>query len=309
MPELPDILVYVEALERLLANQTMGKVIVKSPFVVRTFEPDISEVNQQKLQSFSRSGKRIIWHFENSMCLVIHLMIAGRFHWKSKPMLPKGKNDLAAFQFEHGTMMLTEASKKKRASIHVVQQSQLEQFDRGGLDVLNCSLEQFSDVLQRENRTLKRALTSPDKFDGIGNAYSDEILLQAGLSPLKRTQQLKDEEIERLFENSKSQLTFWTELLRNQTGNKFPERVTSISQRNGGSRKIQTTLSQLRDANSAHRVCGKRMQLLSKVPNRRKNTCRSITFATPQRRMAKNHRRVGDVTRAQKRFAFRKMIR
>lgn len=228
MPELPDILVYVEALDRLLSDQMMSKVIVKSPFVVRTFDPDISELNQQKLQSFTRSGKRIIWQFENSLCLVIHLMIAGRFHWKSKPMLPKGKNDLAAFQFEHGTMMLTEASKKKRASIHVVQQSQISQFDRGGLDVLNCDLDQFQTVLQRENRTLKRALTSPDKFDGIGNAYSDEILLHAGLSPLKRTLQLKEEEIKRLFENTRTQLTFWTDLLRNQTGTNFPEKVTAF---------------------------------------------------------------------------------
>lgn len=228
MPELPDILVYVEALDRLLANHVLQKVVVKSPFVVRTFDPDISDLNQRTLQAFSRSGKRIIWHFDNSICLVIHLMIAGRFHWKPKPMLPRGKNDLVAFQFEHGTLMLTEASKKKRASIHVVPQSQLSQFQRNGLNVLTCSCDQFKTVLQRENRTLKRALTSPDKFDGIGNAYSDEILLHAELSPLKRTQQLNDQEVERLFEQSRSQLMFWTELLRKQTGTKFPERVTAF---------------------------------------------------------------------------------
>ena len=228
MPELPDILVYLDALDRFLGDQVLGKVIVKSPFVVRTFEPDISGIQQQKLTTFSRSGKRIIWQFENSLCLIIHLMVAGRFHWKSKPMLPKGKNDLAAFQFKHGTMMLTEASKKKRASIHVVNQSQLAQFDRGGLNVLDCELNQFKEVLQRENRTLKRALTSPEKFDGIGNAYSDEILLHAQLSPLKRTRQLNDEEMERLFHQTKSQLNFWTDLLREQTGNQFPERVTAF---------------------------------------------------------------------------------
>lgn len=228
MPELPDILVYLDALDRFLGNQVLDKVIVKSPFVVRTFEPDISEIQQQKLTSFSRSGKRIIWHFENSLCLVIHLMIAGRFHWKTKPMLPRGKNDLAAFQFSHGTMMLTEASKKKRASIHVVHPEKLAEFDRGGLDLLTCSFDQFQEVLQSENRTLKRALTSPDKFDGIGNAYSDEILLHAKLSPLKRTHQLNAEEVERLYEQSKSQLSYWTDLLREKTDSKFPERVTAF---------------------------------------------------------------------------------
>lgn len=228
MPELPDILVYLDALDRFLGDQVLNKVIVKSPFVLRTFEPDISELQRQTVTSFSRSGKRIIWHFENSLCLVIHLMIAGRFHWKTKPMLPKAKNDLAAFQFSNGTMMLTEASKKKRASIHVVAKEKLTEFDRGGLDVLTCSFDQFQEVLQRENRTLKRALTSPDKFDGIGNAYSDEILLHAGLSPLKRTHQLNAEEVERLFENSKSQLSYWTELLREKAGSKFPERITAF---------------------------------------------------------------------------------
>lgn len=228
MPELPDVVVYLESLDRLLGGRELQKVVVKSPFVMRTFDPDISEINGKVLTSFSRIGKRIVWHFEEGLCVAIHLMIAGRFHWKKKPMLPKAKNDLAAFQFEHGTMMLTEASKKKRAAMHVVRSNELQQFQRGGIDLFSCSKADFSDMLNAENRTLKRALTSPSKFDGIGNAYSDEILLHAGLSPLKRTHQLKPDETDRLFEAAKSQLHFWTDLLRKKTGDQFPEKVTAF---------------------------------------------------------------------------------
>lgn len=257
MPELPDILVYTESLDRLLKGQTLQKVIIKSPFVVRTFEPDISEVQQKSVTQFSRLGKRILWHFDNGIGLVFHLMIAGRFHWKQKPTLPKGKYDLAAFQFPHGTMMLTESSKKKRASIHVIQLSDANQFDRGGLDVLNCSLESFRDVLLAENRTLKRALTSPDKFDGIGNAYSDEILLHAGLSPLKRTLQLSPEEVESLFQATRSQLTHWIEFLREQTGTEFPEKVTAFHKQMAAHGKYKQPC----------KVCGTTIQRIVYVEN------------------------------------------
>ncbi len=228
MPELPDIVLYVEALERLLGKQVLQKVVVKSPFVLRTFEPDIASLDGQTIVRFSRLNKQIVFHFANQTCLVVHLMITGRFHWKTKKVLPKSKTDLAAFQFEHGTMMMTEMSKKKRAAMHVVKLEELNQFRRNGINVLECTLNDFSDELKKENRTLKRILTSPDRFDGIGNAYSDEILLHAKLSPLKRTSQLSGDEIERLFDASRSQLELWIERLRAQNGDSFPEKVTAF---------------------------------------------------------------------------------
>ena len=159
MPELPDVIVYLQALDRLLTGRTLERTIVKSPFVLRTFDPPIDEA-RGKITGFSRSGKRIIWQLENGIRLVFHLMIAGRFHWKKPGKLPTGKMDLIAFQFEHGTMMFTEASSKKRASLHIIGgDGQLGQFDRGGLEVLECSLDQFRDRLKSQNRTLKRALT------------------------------------------------------------------------------------------------------------------------------------------------------
>lgn len=228
MPELPDVVVYLQALERLLKGKSLRDTIIKSPFVLRTFEPSIDQAKGQ-IVDFSRSGKRIIWHLENEIHLVFHLMIAGRFHWKKPGRMPTGKTDLVAFQFDHGTMMFTEASKKKRASLHIVcGDNALAQFDRGGLEVFECSPQEFCDRLQSQNRTLKRALTDPTIYSGIGNAYSDEILLAARLSPLKRTSQLSDEESRRLFDATVQTLGEWIERLGRSAADGFPEKVTAF---------------------------------------------------------------------------------
>ncbi len=228
MPELPDIVVYLKSLERLLSEKLLQKVIIKSPFVLRTFDPEIATIEGQLLKKFARVGKRIVWEFEDRF-LVFHLMIAGRFHWRKPGAMPRSKMDLAAFQFEHGTMMFTEASKKKRASMHLVRnESSVHMFCRGGLEPLESTLAEFSERLRLENRTLKRALTDPRLFSGIGNAYSDEILLNARLSPLKRTRSLTDEEVCCLYESTVSQLNYWIELLTQQNGERFPEKVTAF---------------------------------------------------------------------------------
>ena len=228
MPEIPDVELYLHSLKQFIGRKILKRVIVKSPFVLRTFTPSVETAEKEKIVGFRRIGKRIVWEME-SVDLVFHLMIAGRFHWKKPGKLPNGKMDLIAFQFDHGTMMLTEASKKKRAALHVViKGGNLAQFDRGGLEPLEVSLADFSDRLQLENRTLKRALTDPRLFSGIGNAYSDEILLMACLSPLKRTHQMDDDEIKRLFDATVKTLTTWTTRLIEQTGDKFPEKVTAF---------------------------------------------------------------------------------
>lgn len=229
MPELPDVELYLTALDKLLGNQRIDSVVVKSPFLLRTFDPDISICHDLNVFGFTRIGKRIVWNLSTNYYLVFHLMIAGRFHWKKKRTLPKGKNDLAAFHFEHGTMMLTEASTKKRASLHVIHgQDGLAQFDRGGLNVLECDFDEFKTVLLRKNHTLKRALTDPKIFDGIGNAYSDEILHKANLSPLKWTSRLDEQETVRLYEAVRSILASFTKLLHSQNRTGFPEKVTAF---------------------------------------------------------------------------------
>jgi formamidopyrimidine-DNA glycosylase len=229
MPELPDVVVYVEALERLLAGCAIERVEIRSPFLVRSVEPEVSAAEGKQLIGFRRLGKRIVWELAGELFLVFHLMIAGRFHWKKKPTRPKGKNDLAVFQFDHGTMLLTEASAKKRASLHVVQgEAALAAHDPAGLEVLDCGEAEFRLALRSENHTLKRALTSPKLFSGIGNAYSDEILHAARLSPLIWTSRLNDAEISRLFSAVQNTLRAWTERLREATGDAFPEKVTAF---------------------------------------------------------------------------------
>ena len=229
MPELPDVFLYLNSLRRTLGGKRIEKIVAKSPFVLRTFDPPLEEAEGKLVEQFSRIGKRIVWHCENDLRLVFHLMIAGRFHWRPPERMPASKTDLIAFQFQHGTMMFTEASQKKRASLHVIQGGDvLTQFDRGGLEPLECSEAEFVDRLQFENRTLKRALTDPRIFSGIGNAYSDEILLSAGLSPLKRTSQLKPAESKRLFHATVATLQQWIDRLIEQVGDGFPKKVTAF---------------------------------------------------------------------------------
>lgn len=228
MPELPDIVNYVNSLDRLLRGVSLRHILVRSPFVVRTFEPALEVVNDRKIEAFSRRGKRIVWHLEGELYLVFHLMIAGRFHWFKSDKKPSGKNDLLAVQTDLGTMKLTEASSKKRAGLWLFQSlTQVDQTDPGGINVLACTLAEFRQRLMQDNRTVKRCLTEPKKFDGIGNAYSDEILLRARLSPLKRTHQLSDDESDRLFCATRDVLNHWIEKL-SQATKSFPERVTAF---------------------------------------------------------------------------------
>jgi len=229
MPELPDVVLYVESLDRLLAGQTIRDVRVRSPFVLRTFSPMIDDIREQRIDGFSRRGKRIVFHLDEGPFLVVHPMIAGRFHWKRSGYAARGKQDLLALDFDHGVMVLTEAAKQKRAGVWVLSSiEQVDAQDPGGLDVLASDTDQFKQRLCSNRNTLKRALADPKRFDGIGNAYGDEILHAARLSPLKRTDQLSDNEIKRLHQAAKGTLTTWIERLREQTGDSFPERVTAF---------------------------------------------------------------------------------
>lgn len=228
MPELPDITVYIEALEKRILQRTLKRVRIASPFLLRTAVPAISDAEGKKVVALRRLGKRICIGLEDELWLVLHLMIAGRLHWKEGPV-KLSKLHLATFGFEHGSLTLTEAGTQKRASLHVISgESGLEDLDPGGVEVFDITLEQFNRILQAENHTLKRALTDPKALSGIGNAYSDEILWQAQLSPIALTQKLSRGELERLFNATKQSLVDWIERLRSETGDKFPEKVTAF---------------------------------------------------------------------------------
>jgi formamidopyrimidine-DNA glycosylase len=229
MPELPDIVVYIEALERRIVGHVLERVLVAGPFLLRTAMPSVDSVHGHTVMAMRRIGKRIAIGFDNDLWLVFHLMIAGRLHWKSGRVMPDGRRVSAAFYFDNGTLTLTEAGTKKRASIHVVAgEGELAQLDPGGIDVLAAGRDAVAAALTSANHTLKRALTDPHLFSGIGNAYSDEILHCGRLSPVMLTQRMKPEEITRLYEATKETLTGWTEKLRAETGDKFPEKVTAF---------------------------------------------------------------------------------
>lgn len=229
MPELPDIVVYIEALEKRILGKRLERVRIASPFLLRTATPPLASAENQKVTRLRRIGKRICIGLENDTWLVLHLMIAGRLHWKKRDAKLSPPRGLAAFDFENGTLLWTEAGSKKRASLHVVAgETGLAALDPGGIEVLDIDLDQFSKTLTSANHTLKRALSDPRLFSGIGNAYSDEILFEARLSPLALTQKLKREEIERLFEAVRKNLTDWTARLRQEAGDEFPEKVTAF---------------------------------------------------------------------------------
>jgi formamidopyrimidine-DNA glycosylase len=229
VPELPDITIYLDALNLRVAGQTLSRVRIASPFLLRTAVPSITKCEGRKVIALRRIGKRVAFGLDNELWLVLHLMIAGRLHWREGLTKLAGKQNLAAFDFSNGTLLLTEAGTKKRASLHLVQgEEALCSFDRGGLEVLDSSIKEFSKTLTRSNHTLKRALTDPRLFSGIGNAYSDEILHTARLSPIALTQKLSSEEIARLHSTAKSSLNHWITLLREQTGESFPENVTAF---------------------------------------------------------------------------------
>ena len=229
MPEFPDITIYIEALEARLLGQPLQKVRLGNPFLVRSFDPPIHSAEGKKVRAFHRIGKRIIFELEDELFLIFHLMITGRFHWKKRGAPVPRKYGHAAFDFPNGTLLLTEMGTKKRASLHLVKgRETLAEHDPGGLEVFEADLDEFRTALLRENHTLKRTLTDPHVFSGIGNAYSDEILHRARLSPVKQTKQLREEEIKRLFAATKQCLSEWIERLRKDTGENFPERVTAF---------------------------------------------------------------------------------
>lgn len=229
MPELPDIMLYIEQLTPRILHQPLLKLTIKSSFVLRTVDPPISEAAGKRIIGIRRLGKRIVFALEGELFLVIHLMIAGRFRWRAPGTKPPGKLGLAAFEFPTGVLLLTEAGTKRRASIHLLAgEAQVADFDRGGLEVLETDVTSFARRLTSENHTLKRALTDPRLFSGVGNAYSDEILHRARLSPLTLTSRLTEAEIERLYQATRSTLREWINRLSEEAGEAFPEKVTAF---------------------------------------------------------------------------------
>jgi formamidopyrimidine-DNA glycosylase len=229
MPELPDIVVYLESLESRVVGQPIERVELLSPFLLRSFEIPIAAIERLKVMGLRRIGKRIVLCIEQDLFLVIHLMIAGRLHWKKRGARPPGRIGLAAFDFPTGSLTVTEAGTKRRASLHLVRgEAVLAQHEPGGIEPLECGAAAFRRALLSENHTLKRALTDPRLFSGIGNAYSDEILHRARLSPLALTQKLTAPEMNRLRRAIRDTLAEWTERLRHECGSEFPENVTAF---------------------------------------------------------------------------------
>jgi formamidopyrimidine-DNA glycosylase len=229
VPELPDITVYIEALESRVVGQTLDRVRIPKPFLLRSVDPPISAAQGKRVVGVRRMGKRILLELEGDLFLVIHLMIAGRLRWVPAGGKVPGKIGLAAFDFPNGTLILTEAGSKRRASLWLVRgEESLEQFARGGLEVLEARIEEFTERLLRENHTLKRSLTDPRLFSGIGNAYSDEILHRAKISPIKHTRRLSEDEIQRLFDATRTTLIEWTDRLRAESKGDFPAKVTAF---------------------------------------------------------------------------------
>jgi len=229
MPELPDIVVYIEALEQRILGQKLEGMRIVSPFLLRTVNPPVTDAAGKKVVGLRRLGKRICIGLEDDLWLVLHLMIAGRLHWRARGVKVSPPRGLAAFDFPNGSLLWTEAGSQKRASLHVVSgEAGLQALDPGGIEVPNSDASQFAAILLSANHTLKRALTDPRLFSGIGNAYSDEILFEAKLSPLALTEKLSASEIRRLYEATRSTLVQWTDRLRGEAARKFPENVTAF---------------------------------------------------------------------------------
>ena len=229
MPELPDITVYVEALRQRIVGQPIDEVRLKTPFLLRTVDPPLTDLIGKRVDGVERLGKRVVLELDGELFVVIHLMIAGRLHWKARGAKSGSRSDLAALEFPTGILSLTEAGTNRRASLHLVRgRAGLAEFKRGGLEPLDATLDDFAARLRSENHTVKRSLTDPRLFSGIGNAYSDEILHRAKLSPVKLTSRLTDEEIARLFDATKATLIDWTDRLRSEAGDAFPEKVTAF---------------------------------------------------------------------------------
>lgn len=229
MPELPDVVVYQEALERFIGGRVLERVRLSSVSLLRTYDPPVGGVEGKRVAGFRRMGKRLVWELEDGLFMVFHLMIAGRFHWRKQGAAVPKKTGHAAFDFPNGTLVLTEQGSKKRASLHIHRGEEgLSVHDRGGVEPLEVDFPAFAAALAGVNRTLKRALTDPRLFSGIGNAYSDEILHRARLSPVRLTGRLTEEEAARLYEAVRSSLAEWVDLLREEAGEGFPRKVTAF---------------------------------------------------------------------------------
>ncbi len=229
MPELPDLTVYLEALERHVGGRRLERIELRGISLLRSVEPPLREAEGRRVRGFRRLGKRLALGLEDDLFLVIHLMIAGRLRWRAAGASAGGRDVLAAFRFENGTLLLSEASRRRRATLHLVRgEAALREHDRGGIEVMDADHAAFRAALARESHTLKRALTDPRLFAGIGNAYSDEILHRARLSPTKLSQRLSDEEAVRLFDAARATLAEWTARLRAEVGEGFPEKVTAF---------------------------------------------------------------------------------
>lgn len=229
MPELPDIVVYCESLEARIVGQVLANIRIVSPFLVRTFDPPLNAAHGKRVLGVRRLGKRIVLHLEDDLFLVMHLMIAGRLRWLKPAAKPPGKITQALFEFDNGLLAFTEAGSKRRASLHLVRgEAAMQALHRGGMEPLDCTVAAFAMQLRRENRTVKRALTDPAIFSGIGNSYSDEILHRARLSPFALTQKMSEEEVARLHASTRDVLTEWTVRLRAEAGGDFPEGVTAF---------------------------------------------------------------------------------
>lgn len=229
MPELPDIVVYIEALRDRILNEPLQRLRIVHPFLLRTAQPPAAAALNRRVRELRRIGKRIAVGFEDQLWFLVHLMVAGRLHWRKPDNVAAGKTDLALLEFPAGTLVLSEPGTRKQASLHCVQGDEtLRSFDRGGVEVLQAGLDEFSAALTSENHTVKRALTDPRLFSGIGNAYSDEILFRARLSPAALTQKLGRSEIEALYRAVRETLTEWTERIRRESAGAFPEKVSAF---------------------------------------------------------------------------------
>jgi len=229
MPEYPDITIYIERLEAFVQGQRLEQIRLAGPFFLRTAEPPIKSIHGARIRGFERMGKRIVFVFEEEQFLVLHLMIAGRLRWRKKGCKLPGNVGLALFDFPNGSLLITEAGSKKRASLHFIKgRTHLDQFNPGGLEVLDATIEAFQKVLLSENHTLKRSLTDPRLFSGIGNAYSDGILHRARLSPILLTKKMSEDQIEHLYYATRDTLEAWTKRLRDEVGSGFPEKVTAF---------------------------------------------------------------------------------
>ena len=229
MPELPDVTVYVDALRERILHHTLARVYIRGPFLLRSATPPPQALEGKRVHEVRRVGKRVAIGVDGDLWLVLHLMIAGRLHWKSAGARPAGRNVLAVFDFDNGSVVFTEAGTQHRASLHIVSGEEgLRALDPHGLEILDATLDSFAAALTSENHTLKRALTDPRLFSGVGNAYSDEILFHAGLSPVAMTSRLTRDEIARLFDAARATLQDWTTRLRNEARGAFPEKVTAF---------------------------------------------------------------------------------